>query len=311
MRFLCPSCLKSVEFADTEAGKTVACSHCGHSFTAPQMYAAPTPEPVPVSPSLLPAPTPEPAPAPKLEEPVVVASSTPSLPGLGGYHRVHSLPLNRRVCECLVLASLTLIFFLTFFKWDGLYPAGYAAYTQNAWQSLFASMSVDPVSEMELKLEPLLNERLRPTMLLLLYLFLVIAAVALIWAETVVKAFHLKLPVVAQRFWSYRPTAISVCAGLSVLLLLIQSGMGFGLERALEDSVEASFKEQRDAAKTPEQTQRVEMKIAEESGRYHLRTTNALRLTFICHFLALAAIIGETVLIHRGSKVPPRVGVMW
>jgi hypothetical protein len=331
MRLICPNCQQAVTIPDSDAGKTVTCPNCAHAFPAPQLYSTPAYEPsVPLPPPPAPSYTPalplavktEPATAPTTSAngsaapppppTTTPAADTPAHPVTPeGYAHLRSVALSRKVCEWLVPACLTLIFLLTFFKWVGLYPAGYAAYTQNAWQALFGSMSVDPVSEKSLHLEKDFDERLRASMWLLPYLILVTFAFALTWGDRVVKILNLKMPGVVAGIWKMRPALLSACAGLTIFFIIAQTVAGFGLEKAVTSKIEANFKEERDAAKTPEEIQKVEMDMARVKGSYHVRDTIWLTFTIILHFVALAAIIGETMLIHRGQKPPPRVGVMW
>ncbi len=80
---------------------------------------------------------------------------------------------------CAICLTLALV--LTFFKWTGSFPAGYAAYTQNAWQALFGTMSADPVSDKLFEMEATLKDRLASSWWLLPYLILLIPAVVLVW----------------------------------------------------------------------------------------------------------------------------------
>ncbi|MCE9530607.1 MAG: hypothetical protein K8T89_05685 [Planctomycetes bacterium] len=228
-----------------------------------------------------------------------------------GYSRFHTVALNRAVCEWLAPICFSLIFILSFFNWAGLYPAGYGAYTQNCWQALGALMSVDPVSEIEFRMEGPLNERLWSSWWLLPYIIFLIVGLTLAWADPIMKLMKGKLPTALEGVWRYRPALISACAGLTLFLVLIQSVAGFGIEWAIKYKVLEDFKQLRSDAKTPEQIQIAEMKIAGEKNRYQPGTTSWLRLVILLHFLAVAGIIGETVLLHRGAKPPPRVGVMW
>jgi hypothetical protein len=228
-----------------------------------------------------------------------------------GYGRFRSLALRRDWCEWLLPACLTLIFLLTFFKWVGLYPAGYAAYTQNAWQALFAGLSVDPVSEKFLGHEKSINDRLHASWWLLPYLILVVFAFVLTWGERVAKLMRWKVPPMMQAMGKMRPALLAACAGLTLVLIVIQCVSGFSLEKAVNSIAEESFKADREKAKTPEEIQDVDMKVATVKAQYHYRTTTWLTLTIILHFLAFGACISDTMLIHRGDKPPPRIGIMW
>jgi predicted Zn finger-like uncharacterized protein len=312
MRLICPNCQQSFTIADAEAGRTVTCPQCATSFGAPQTYVAPPIEPLVALPSPPPAAPPALNNAPTAATPVIKAATpSSSAPQIEGYAHVHSALLNHQVCRWLAPVALTLVFFLSFFNWFGFYPAGYAAYTQNAWQALFATMSVDPVAEKVFDKEKELNQALSASWWLLPYLLLLLVGLALAWSEPAIKAFHLKLPALVEHWWGHRHALLAACAGLTLLFLLLQCAAGFGLERALAAKIEQATKERREKAKTPEEIQIAEMEIARDMGAFHPRTTLWLRLVVLFHFLALAGIVGETLLVHRGGKPPPRVSVMW
>lgn len=221
------------------------------------------------------------------------------------------MPLNRVICHWLAPVSLTIVFFLTFFNWAGSYPAGYPAYTQNGWQALVADFSADPVSEKLMKMEAPLNERLRSSWWLLPYMILLIVEVFLAWIEPVLKRANVKFPPIVESVVRLRPALLAACAGATLFFILIQCTAGFGVNRAIQQMVQEKFADERAAAKTPEEIQRVEMRTAEIAGSFHMRTTFWLKLVIALHVLALLAIVGETLLIHRGDKPPPRIGVMW
>ncbi len=322
MRQICPNCQQSVTIPDNEAGKTVPCPACQQPFAIPALFTPtvfepPPPLPAPSipaieAPTISTAPEPTTTATPSTTEEVPSAppsAAAPSLPE--GYTQICSLPLRRAVCHWLSPVCLTLIFILTFFNWVGMYPAGYAAYTQNGWQALFADMSADPVSEKEWKMEGQLNEWMRSSWWLLPYVVLLIIGVLFAWGEPLANRLNWRLPTVVESMWRFRPTLLIACTGITLFFLLVQTAAGFGLDRALHRQVQEKYKEARSDAKTPEEIQKVEMQIAADLGKQCLRTTIWLKLTIVLHIVALAAVIGETLLIHRGDKPPPRIGVMW
>lgn len=313
MRQICPNCQASLTIPDSDAGKSIPCSTCGQSFTVSQGYTAPPSEPLPsVVPPVLALPAPVVAsasvapPSATIPEPPPVKVATPE-----GYGHLCSLALNRKICEWLTPICFTLVFILSFVNWVGLYPGGYSGYTQNGWQSLCAMMSVNPVSELELNMEAKLNERLYSTWWLLPYVIFMIIGLILAWADRILKMMHAKLPPIVEIFWRYQPAILAACAGVTLFMIVIQSLSGFGVEKAATNLAEHELREDKAKAKTPEQIQRVEMRIDAIRGVFHPETTIWLRFAILFHVLALAGIVGETVLIHRGSKPPPRIGVMW
>lgn len=329
MRQICPHCQQSVTVADSEAGKTIPCPACQQPFAVAALFnpqvmepapvppvvaaAAPPvpPPPLPVSESPPPAPTAiqPPPPAPTPTAPDQPPSPPPAAPA--GYRHSCFVALNSSVCHWLTPICLTLALVLSFFNWVGSYPAGYAAYTQNGWQALAADLSADPVSEKEMKSEKKLTEALRSSWWLLPYMIFLLIGVLAAWSEPIVKRSALRFSPIVNGMLRRQPALLAACAGVTLIFLIVQYAAGFGVERALDTTVAEQFREATGEAKTPEEHQKVEMQMAGIAGAFNMRTTNWLRLLVVLHFLALAAIIAETLLIHRGNKPPPRIGVMW
>jgi hypothetical protein len=316
MRLLCPFCQKAIAVPDSDAGKAVHCPECGQQFAAPQLFTpAPTPMPEPI-------PFEKPATPPAVPETYVHDQPTATKPlelpevpkpdrELSGFAHMSSFPLEPRVIRWIPAGALFLAFLLTFFSWDGLFPAGYPAYTQSAWGALFAGMSYDSVAEDELKLKDDLNQRLHSSWWLLPYLVLLFPTLALAIAGPVVDLAKLKLPPAVDSLWQFRAAVLAVLTVLILLFLLAQWANGLGLQRAVNEKVEADYAETKAAANTPEKMQRWEMKVAMTKGAYHVQSTPWLRLAILLHLLAAAAVLAETGLMLRGTKSPPRVGVMW
>jgi hypothetical protein len=318
MRLLCPYCQKAITVPDSEAGKEVNCPECRERFAAPQLYtpAPPPPEPAPAEPP--PAPSPAPVPETYLSDRPPAETPAPRLPDLpapdrelSGFARMASVPLDPTVIRWIPAGALFVAFVLTFLPWNGLCPAGYPAYTQNAWQVLFSGLSWDAVAEDELKLKEDLDGRLHSGWWLLPYLVLLLPALVLAIAGPVMDAAGVKPPPGLERVWQFRPALLGALVVMTLLFLLAQWATGFGLQRAVNEKVEADFAEAKALANTPEKMQRWEMKVAERKGGYHVRTTPWLRLAVLCHFIAAAAVVAEAGLMLRGNKPAPRAAVLW
>jgi hypothetical protein len=235
---------------------------------------------------------------------------------MSGYARMHSIPLEPKVVRFIPPVALFLAFVLTFFSWNGLYPAGYSAYTQSAWGAVFGSISRDSVADEQWKIGDklfgdVLDERVHTSWWLVLYLLLLFPTLALAFAGPVVEMAKIKLPPNIENLWKYRPLALGVLAGLTLLLLLAQWGSGLGLQNALNTYVEQALAEDKAKATTPEKMKIWEMKVAQAKGGYHAKTTPWLRLSMLLHVLAALAIVAEAGLTIRGNKPPPRAAVMW
>jgi hypothetical protein len=328
MRLLCPFCQKAITVPDTEAGKAVNCPECGQQFAAPQLY---TPAPAPLS-ELPPLPSEKRdgySPVPetyvgKGEPTHRVDLDLPDVPApdreLSGYSHIASLPLEPHVLRWIPAAALFLTFVLTVFPWNGCFPAGYSAFTQNAWGAATGVMSHDDVAYEELrvgdsktgdKVGDVLDKRLHMNLWLFPYLLLIFPTLLLAVAGPVVDMGKVKLPPEVQRYWQYRPVVLGVLATLLLLLLLAQWASGFGLQRAVNEWAEAEFAESKATATTPEKLQVWEMQVAMLKGKFHVKTTPWLRLAVLFHLLAAAAVLAEAGLMMRGTKPPPRVAAMW
>jgi hypothetical protein len=325
MRLLCPYCQKAITVPDSEAGKAVNCPECNQQFAAPQLY-TPAPSPAPAAPA---APVHSPtsgSPVPPLVPETYVAEGSeqwsptqpPALPHMpapdremSGYTHMVSLPLEPKVVRWIPAGALFVAFLLTFFSWNGLYPGGYSAYTQNAWQGLFASVSEDQVAEDELKIGKELQDRVHTTWWILPYLLFLFPTLILAVAGPVADLTKIKLPPNVEAIWRFRPLALGGLAVLVLIFLLAQWASGFGLQRAVSDKIDADFAAKKAEANTPEKMQRWEMNVSAAKGAFHVRTTPWLRFAVLLQLLAAAAVAAEAGLMLRGKKPPPRVAAMW
>ncbi|HEX3148951.1 MAG TPA: hypothetical protein VHR66_12790 [Gemmataceae bacterium] len=324
MRLLCPFCQKPITIADSEAGNYVPCPECQKQFAAPQLYTpAPAPLPelaptriAPAEPPPLTPPTPAPVPETYFKEtPTTSTTDLPHLPPpdreMSGYEHMASVPLDPRVIRIIPAAAIFLALILTVFPWNGLYPAGYSAYTQSAWGCLFAGLSYDDVSEDQMKMKDDLKKDLHSSWFLLPYLVLLFPTLLLAVAGPVVDLAKIKLPPSIEKLWQFRPALLGVLTILTLLFLLAQWARGFGLQRAIDDKITEEFKEKMAQANTPEKIQSVEMLADKLKGQFHVKSTPWLRLAVLMHLLAAGAVVTEAGLMLRGKKKPPRVGVMW
>jgi hypothetical protein len=327
MRLLCPFCQKAIGVPDTEAGNAVHCPECGQQFVAPQLY---TPAPAalsetadlgvrPAGPTPVPRPVPETyvhnGPATELPEVDLPHVPRPDRE-MSGYARMASIPLEPRVIQWIPAGALFLAFIMTLLPWDGLYPAGYPAFTQSPWHAAVASMSRDPVADDALrdgesKLGDVLDKKLHMNWFLFPHFLLLFPTLLLAIAGPIVDMAKIKLPPSIEQFWQYRPAILGVLTTLVLLFLLAQWASGFGLQRAVNEWVDADFEESKAAAVTPEKQQRWEMQVAMKKGAYHVKTTPWLRIALLMHLLATAAVVTEAGLMLRGKKSPPRLAAMW
>jgi hypothetical protein len=314
MRLLCPFCQKAITVADSEAGKAVNCPECGQQFAAPQLYT-----PSPVTPPPMPPPVPANAPDAPVQETYISVPEfekpAPAAPAKvredSGDPKTFSFPLDPKIIRWIPAAALFIAFVLTFLPWNGLYPAGYPAYTQNAWQALLGWNSKDAVAEDMMKLGSELDEGVRSCLWLLPYLLLFLPTLVLALAGPAVELIKIKLPEGVERFWQFRPAALGLLAIMMLMLLAAQWVSGFGLQKAVDQAIDQKMEATKSEANTPEKMQRWEMRASQLKGSTHVKTTPWLRLAMFMHIVVAIAVIAEAGLMLRGKKPPPRVVVMW
>lgn len=221
------------------------------------------------------------------------------------------LTLNLSFAIWIPGIALSMAFLLTFFRWAGLYPADYPAYTQNAWQALTAGLSKDPVAEDHYKMEKDLRARLESNWWLLPYLPLLILTMLLALAGPVLKRSQWKLPNNLEKFWPYRPALLVVLSVVLLILLVIQWSNGFGINQAVVKDAQIKNHEAMEKANTPEKIQRIEMDIAKDWGGKHPQTTTWLRLAVLAHIVATLGAFLEGLSYLRGNKPPPKIGIEW
>jgi hypothetical protein len=312
MRLLCPFCQKPISVPDSEAGKAVNCPECGQQFAAPQLYShSPGAQPVSSHAESRPGSAAPPV-VPETYVPETRATDLPaSSPDLSAYQKIRSVSFDPRVLRWVPPAALTLVFLLTFFPWNGMYPAGYPAYTQSAWQCMSAGLSWDEVAEAEMKLAEDLQKRAQTNWWLIPYLLLLFPALALAWAGPIVELAKVKLPEQVERFWEYRWAALTALLAVMFLFLLVQWASGFSLQRAIHEKIEADYAVTKETAQTPEKRQVYAMTVDRAAGAYRIKTTPWLRLAVLSHLVALLAAGALLLLALRGHKPTPRVAALW
>lgn len=320
-KLICPNCAKFVTVPDDAAGTTVPCPECKVPFPVPARYdpvvsvpAAPAPPPV-----VAPPPAAPPAPpgfVPPEQRPL---PPTPVLPA--GYAHTVGLTLKAEALAWVPAVGLTLILLLTFFVWVGSYVGGHPVYAQTAWRALTGSPSRNFHLEEFTQQQSgwpadVLNKVQSDWLLVLPYLLALVAAVALAWAERFVMTVDRgRLP---KRLgflgdvWPYRIPVLAALATVAALLLLVLLARGFGLERAMRETVTAKYADERVKAEgNPSKLETIEWKADQELSRFNLERTFWLDLAVLLHVVVVLAMVGRAWLDRRGDKPPPRLVVQY
>ena len=342
MRVTCPSCSDTVEIPDSESGRAVNCPTCGDAFQAPVVFDMPPP--TPAAPPVVPPPPPPPLPLAEEEEPPPTTPMMPSPytaatpppppepaipmpfpepkpepeqpappppPRVSSGARERGISLDLKVIQWVPAACFGLIFLLTFMSWVGLYPAGYPAYTQNAWQAAFGSFSVGQVGGTPLEsLETDLTEAVSSNWWLMLpYLLALILGLIVAAIGPLLPRVKRPLPTWSEKFIPYRQLLLVALTSATCLALLMQESIGLGLETGVKELAAEKVGE----AETDTQLKRQIAEMNEDAvlAVFRLETTAWMKMAALLHFVALAAVGFELWLRRRGHREPPRVMVRW
>jgi predicted Zn finger-like uncharacterized protein len=315
MRLICPACQQSFTLADAEAGKLVRCTHCQHEFSAPLL---PPNEITPIVnriESLLPVP-------PPLASETVVTPSAPVAPTTPLVSDLLPVPprlgapsfcveLRPALLEWAVPAFLLVALLLTVFNWVGAYPGGYGIYTQNAWQALIGSFSADVVGEKQWQLAAKLNPKTFPAWWLLFYLLAVILGVVVSIAMIVVPRLGIPLPPALVPYWPLRTPILGGLCVLALIVLLLQAGLGLGLDNGLAAYVTEQHAETLAKAITPEEKQLARMDLAKQLGGFQVGYTVWFYVSGLLLTFAVIGVAGQQWLAQRGPQMLPRLELYW
>ncbi|VTU01556.1 unnamed protein product [Gemmataceae bacterium] len=346
IKLICPKCMKTVPVADDFAGREVTCPNCMKPFDAPARYnpavipdpapaLAPVPPPPPTPAALAPAPTPiapeprmtpdVPAPPPGFVPPAppvtavqlapppqyAAAGQTAAPTPPAGYTRSIGFTISPHVILWSPAVLLTVAFFCTFFRWIGSYLGGHPVYSQSPWQALGGWVSRNFALEASMPVSTAwLNNIPSDWLILLPYLFLLLAAAVAAWADRGLQAVDpRKVPPIAG-LWPWRKPVVGVLASLAFVLVCSQILNGFGMERAIRKMVQDDpelVKLREGAAGKPADLKKVAYREETELAKYNLEKTGWQDAAVLSNLLAIVAVFLSIPLEKRGNKPPPRV----
>lgn len=307
IRQLCPHCNAVAELPETAAGTNTDCPKCGKPISVPAGYTptvAPADSPSPTQPPLPPPePTPPAAPPPGYVPPKSPSAAAPSAATTVALpHWLIWLPAT----------GLTVAFLATFFPWVGSYPDGVPVYTQTPWQAAFGSFSTAILPDGLTDDEAGLRSAVTFSGWLVPYLPLLVVGVVLVWAERFLTDHALtELPSRLRWLAAVGPHRQTLLAGVTVLLLLLvilQTWRGYGLERAAQAAAVAKFAEQATAAQGNQNKEtRVRVLTGFETNRLGVESNTLLRLALLAHLIAAGGAAGRWYLHRRGDRPVPRL----
>jgi hypothetical protein len=301
LKLFCPHCYKNVMLPESAAGTEAPCPSCGLAFPIPAKY-LPAVDAAPVT---VPVPPPEPPPKPP------TLPEAPSIPA--GYTHSRGITLSPAVVAWVPAVALTAVFLLTFFPWVELPSRGPSVYTQGAWRSISGRPTRDfQFEDMVLKdlPPPSLYDRTPADWYIMLpYLFVLLAAVAIAWADRLDAAAVERL---IPTLWPHRHVLQAGLAVAAFLLLSIEAARGFGLERALNSAVSEKFAEPREkAGNLPGEQKKIDYQESQELAKYGMERTTAFCLAMGLHLLVPLAMLATIGLNRRGNKPPPRIAIQY
>jgi hypothetical protein len=250
--------------------------------------------------------------------PTISASSPSTQPALpAGYTRSCGFAISPEVTQWIAPAALALSFLLTFLPWNGAFPGGHSAYTQTAWGALFGGHTFDPVADQVLKFEnpgddqKPLSRLVHSNWLMLFYLPLLMLGAALAVVSALLPRLNLQLPLQATQLIPWRMAGVAGVAFILTGLLALEMMHGFGLENAIVEDFDARLQTERDAAKTPEEITKFEIKRARMFDGLNVRQTTAVDLVLLLNAIAVLG-AAVTFLLQRRSHLPwPRAVFVW
>lgn len=326
MRLICPHCMSTVAVPDDAAGKEAVCPNCGKAFSTPSRYSAsvvpdasaagggdparPLPHPEPAS-----AVGYAPAPPPGYVPPAAPTPGSGFLPATGsdapaaGYAHARGVTISPQVFSWLPAVLLLLTLVLTFFPWVGVYAGGTAIFWQQPWRAVVGSVGRNFALEKAVAISTAwLNKVHNDWELMVPFLLCLLVAVLLAWLD---RAAHMIDPNRLrrlERIWPHRQAIIGVLAALAFTFSLVQVLNGFGMERAIRQTVDEQFAAAREKAANDPATQKGIEYEAEAAYRgYNIERTTWLYLALICNAFAVLALVIRYLLARRANKPPPRL----
>lgn len=293
MRQLCPYCGKLVDLPVDAAGREVPCPACQRSFAVPKAY-APTvsvDDKPPLPPGLVPPSGPEiNAPAHGSEAGIVISARKMNWLG----------PIALTIALVSALA----------FSWVGSFPGGIRVFSQSPLDALFAAFTGSSFDTLQAD-EKAIRENIQWNGLLLPFFLALLAATALAWL-TVIYPQPTVTTVPAPLAWlvAFHPRRhffLIVLTTIALIFILIQCWRGFGLESAVHRIAQTRNSEALNAATTPYEIQKVEIRIGQEIGHFCLQDTLASRIGVWALILGLAFLLIRWWLDRRGDKPEPRL----
>ncbi len=257
-----------------------------------------------------------PAPPPGLNAASIAPPPTPTAPAPVSESAARSwgVTISPAWLDWVPVACFTIILLLALFNWVGTYPGGTRVYSQGPWYALVGEISTNTLPEDLLQDEKYLEEKVTSNRWLILYFPLLFAALLLGWLDRIVRNPTVNsMPALAwlPSIWPRRFLVLTVLSALLLVVLLIQTWRGFGLETAVKQKVAEPYAKQIDDADSTPKKQRLTVTMGGELARYQLQGTTPLNAALALHAVALLAMLGRWWLHNREGRPYPRLSLQY
>jgi hypothetical protein len=207
--------------------------------------------------------------------------------------------------------AIVVLFGLLFMPWTGVYPGGYRIYTQNAFQTIWGGVSVESARAEALDKDTPFD-KITPNPLMVFYILLLVIALVVIAGPIVAPIWSTPsefqaLPAPVRALWAGRVELLSAIALGSFIVLMIQLGQGFGLERAVATKVDQKLQGESGGTGTAADVEKARIQRGVELGQFNLAHSVWLHLAVFVHVLLLLGMSLQLWLKRRGRRPLPRI----
>jgi hypothetical protein len=245
--------------------------------------------------------TPEPVQVAALPQPA--KAETP----VAGYAHSATVWISPRVFRWVAPVAVVALSVLLFLPWTGASPGGHRVYTQNAFQTIWGGVTIDPVGAEALGfVKP--YDNVEGNRLMLFYVLLVLLALVLVLAPLWLAHDDVQaLRPILRPLWRWRLQLLGAMALGASVLLGTQMGMGFGLETAAATRVDKNLAGELAAAKTPAEHEKAKIHRGLEMSAFSFGRTLWFYLAVFSQGLLLTGVALELWLERRGAQPLPRI----
>jgi hypothetical protein len=232
------------------------------------------------------------------------------VPSMAGYTRSVGITVSPHVVAWIPAVCLTVVFVMTFFPWVGCYTGGSAVYSQRPWGAMFGS---SPYRNFRLEAAGTIPggwlDNMPSDWKVLLPCFLVLlVALSFAWSERCFRSFEPRSVPPLVKLWPWRNAIVGGGSAIVLMLLLVQWGNGFGMERAIRQHISERFADRREKAGTS-QDKLATLEYDEEQafGAYNVEHTSWMYLALLAAVVAVGAVGIRAGLDGRAGKPPPKI----